>query len=241
MKFKIAFYALVMIMLASGAAFATGYTNPCSTPDPPNVELCAPYGTGIANIYTFTPKDPDMNDLDHTYLYYWGIDVTNAINNLGFDPDDIIGAEITIKNIYDWTKEPNTLWVNLLDGRPTNFGSYTKDGTDVWVWNDNQYPTNKFASANTSNILIDKWTDLDGPATHNDLTFTFDATEVATLITYILNDNKLGIGLDPDCHYYNDGIKLKIYTECEVPEPGSLPLFLSSAFAGLAFIGMRKK
>jgi len=241
MKIKSALFILVAVFLLSGSAFATGFTNPCDTPDPPNVDLCVPYGTGLANVYTFTPKDPDMNDLDHAYLYYWGLDATSAINNLGFVPSDIIGAEITIKNIYDWQKEPNILWINLLDGRPTNFGSYTKDGTDVWVWKDNQYPTNRFASANVPNILIDQWTDVDGPQTHDNLTFTFDATEIATLIAYIMNDNKFGIGVDPDCHYYNDGFKLKIYTECEVPEPGTLPLLLGSALAGLAFLGSRRK
>jgi hypothetical protein len=245
MKVSAVLYTLIMMFVVSGSALATS----------------VPYGTGMADVYTFAPKDRDMNDLEHSDLYYWGIDLNNAISSLGFEPADIIGAKIVIKNVYDWEMEQNRLYINLLDSRPTNLGAFTKDGRDVWVWEDSQDAANDFLAANRPAIKIAQWSDKDGPATHNNRTFNFDAAEIETLIAYISNDNKFGIGIDPDSNlddignFYNDGIKLKIYTKTKdpeptvlsflvntikVPEPGTLPLLLTSALAGLAFIGRRK-
>ena len=38
-------------------------------------------------------------------------------------------------------------------------------------------------------------------------------------------DGVVGFGVDADCHYWNDGVELKVYTECpEIPEPATLSL-----------------
>jgi PEP-CTERM motif-containing protein len=57
-------------------------------------------------------------------------------------------------------------------------------------------------------------------------TYTFQADELAALNTYIV-DGILALGLDPDCHFFNNGISLDLTTITNsqtVPEPGSLLL-----------------
>jgi hypothetical protein len=257
MKIKSVVFIIVAVFLMSGSASAWW----CAPPSPYLVPQqnythvdCMPILTENgpsavkADAFIFTPTDPDLRDLDHNYVYYWGIDVTKAINNDGFNRNEITYATVTFVNIYDWMKEPNdVLWLNLLTGTPTNLGtpvsnSSSADGMqDVIVWQDNQNPSNKFSGANVANILVDKWNDPNGGApTSPPTNLTFDIP-VATLIAY-LADNKFGLGIDPDCHYYNDRVVLTIYTEeCKVPEPGTLPMLLGSALAGLAFFGRRKK
>ena len=36
-----------------------------------------------------------------------------------------------------------------------------------------------------------------------------------------LSDGNFGFGIDPDCHYYNDGITFNITTTHEAPEPAT--------------------
>ena len=46
-------------------------------------------------------------------------------------------------------------------------------------------------------------------------------------------DGRIGLGLDPDCHFYNDGITLRLVT----PEPTSLALL---GLGGLAMMHRRR-
>ncbi|NOT45326.1 MAG: PEP-CTERM sorting domain-containing protein [Acidobacteria bacterium] len=58
-------------------------------------------------------------------------------------------------------------------------------------------------------------------------TYTFTDAQESALATYIGNSagKNIAIGLDPDCHFYNDGIKLSIITgAAPVPEPALLLL-----------------
>jgi hypothetical protein len=52
-----------------------------------------------------------------------------------------------------------------------------------------------------------------------------------------LADGNFGFGIDPDCHYYNDGVVAAIETR-PVPEPATM-LLLASGLMGLA--GVRRK
>jgi len=61
-------------------------------------------------------------------------------------------------------------------------------------------------------------------------TLDFNATAITNLISYINNGNDIALGLDPDCHFYNDGIVFTIYTQDfgpsdVVPEPATMTLF----------------
>jgi hypothetical protein len=67
-----------------------------------------------------------------------------------------------------------------------------------------------------------------------DYTYTFSAGQLTTLTNYINGTNgagsagTIGIALDPDCHFFNDGVSFTMTTQAfttqAVPEPASLML-----------------
>lgn len=70
-----------------------------------------------------------------------------------------------------------------------------------------------------------------------DYTYTFNASQLSALESYISNDGIIAIGFDPDCHFYNDGISFSITgaslpsSASAVPEPASLLLLGSGLLA----------
>jgi len=68
-------------------------------------------------------------------------------------------------------------------------------------------------------------------------TYTFTEAQEDLLQAYIANGGNIAIGLDPDCHFYNDGVMLTITTGAAVPEPAALLLLAPAA----AFAWRRRK
>ncbi len=124
---------------------------------------------------------------------------------------------------------PNWLYIHLLDN--TNlasgvsvFGDNKDDGIDNFVgW--------------VNNIYLDTYIDHNGgggPA--EDYRYTLTADQLTYLNNYT-QDGLFGLGFDPDCHYFNDGVYFHFDTQV-VPEPATVFLFSSGLVA--AFLKRRK-
>lgn len=158
------------------------------------------------NTYTptgtiYQPSPADMYDLDHWRYYTWGID-------LGFSSSDyeIRSAELVFTNIRNWNSDENYLYIHLLDNAAAGLAQGSDNQNDF----DDQFDGIGMKIAEWSNV----------PAgTAVDLVITFDETQLAQLNEWA-QDGNIGFGLDPDCHFYNDGVKFAI----TIPAPGAVLL-----------------
>lgn len=133
-------------------------------------------------------------------------------------------ASITFESLRNWDNNPNDLWITLIDTATV--------GTTVYT--DNQALPNYFGAAG---LEIHHYEDLSSSSLTR--TYTFDAAERVALNNYIA-DNNFGIGIDPDCHFYNCGIELKLVAEPgggEIPEPVAGSILLG----GLGVLAARRK
>jgi hypothetical protein len=187
-----------------------------------------------AAVYTFTPGDKDLADLDHNNFYSWGINWTHS-------SETITGATLKIFNIWDWVNERNdSLYIHLLNNvNPSNPNPSVVIGTDNEGGGDHFVGTPR----------IGTFTDLQGGAQHNPkLNLTYDLGALGllpTLQTYVSDDanHRFGFGFDPDCHYYNDSIQVCITTGTpppSVPEPSVLSM-LGLGLSGIALYLRKKK
>lgn len=195
--------------------------------------------TTRATTFTFTPTDSgiaqetgtpeqnqygDLNDLDHSKYYTWNIESTALKNALLVPGTSILSAKLEIfdlKNYRDSTADH--LYVHLLNQNPSSSGVVS--GTDT----DNApYPTGDkwYTTANSYLFTI-----TGSPAYAGDITYNFLGTELGWLKSYAA-DGKLALGFDPDCHFYNTGVKLTITTGyTHVPEP-------ADASAAVSLLGL---
>jgi hypothetical protein len=182
------------------------------------VLVCSFTGLASATIYTFKPGDyaylntPDPNDkarndlwdLAHQNWYTWGINFNIPIG------ETIIWSSLSFDNIRNWTTETNHLYANLLP--------VAVEG--VFIGNDNQAIGNYYETP--GNHLLFDWSLGTSP---QDKIHVFDSDDLNFLRIAILGGN-FGLAFDPDCHYYNDGVELKVET-APVPEPTTILLVSS--------------
>lgn len=207
-----------------------------------------------ATTYTFNPNPVDLGDLDHHMAYTW------QLNGLTLAGGNITSASLTFTNISNWDNNPNTLFIHLLDAAlatPAHAlinGAYpvilgTAAGSEVTAFTDaptSQAPVtdinDDFAGARylanplvngaaTSNTFLTSYSGLNTTPIPT-LTYNFTAAQLAVLQSYIMNGNNIALGLDPDCHYFNDRVTFTYST----PEAGGTAALLGLALLPLAAV-----
>ncbi len=172
---------------------------------------------------TFTPSISDMQDLDHDYVYAWKISPVSV--PVG---EQITSASLTFLSI-DNSMEPennDALYVRLLSS--ANITSAVQSGKlsrpypsshpNFYRGYDNETSGDALAAYGTQ---LTVYHDPDTSA-HN-YTYTFSDAALSTLAGLISTDHAFGIGFDPDCHYDNCGIQMKINTACTPSVPAPAP------------------
>ncbi|MBL9205310.1 MAG: VPDSG-CTERM sorting domain-containing protein [Opitutaceae bacterium] len=210
--------------------------------------LLAVVSTASAGMYTFTPNPSDLGDLDHHTAVAWGITGTAGLQSQLASGYRISGATICIENIWDWKVEQDKLFINLLDDPKTGVRTYSDNTNDNVLSNFFTASNSSSSSRWNGQSLLTTWTDPKGGSNGAfaiDYTYNFGSADLALLTSYLSdptasNRAAFGLGFDPDCHYYNDGIKLIIYTEkISIPDAGSTVLMLGLGLGALVAIRRR--
>ena len=162
--------------------------------------------------WTYTPDPINMYNLDHGQVYGWGIDATEI------DPmEHVIAAELTFYNIRNWNDQSNILYIHQLNWpNKTAPGLYNINDPDS---GESDFFATDFTGAHTHLVTYEDLSD-EG----QELTYEFTSDDLIVL-NYYLSDGLMGIGVDPDCHFWNDGVELKLITSA-VPTPASIGLGL---------------
>jgi hypothetical protein len=182
---------------------------------------------------------PNQFNLDHTDAYTWRISGVNLAGK------SITSATITFHNISNWDSNPNRLFVHLLDtARNGGVASFqdAPNQTPVIDINDDfagtRFLNNPLVASGTANTFL---TSQSFTMTATNYVYTFTADQLQVLSAYFLNGGDIAFGLDPDCHFWNNGIVFSFTTAATpTPEPASLAL-LATGLAGLYYKRKRKK
>ena len=177
---------------------------------------------GVASadeILTFQPDPVDLYDLPHGKCFTWGIGVPGD-----FTTEPVTSAMLTFTNIENWDDSRNQLYVHLLDHTPLGVRSHN-DG-----WGD---------AFSGQGVLLVEYFNL--PPTADNLVYNFSIGEVAVLNGYLLNGNNMALGVDPDCHFYNDGVSLELTrTTSHTPEPSTTALVGTAVLGLIGFIKRKR-
>jgi hypothetical protein len=99
------------------------------------------------------------------------------------------------------------------------------------------YNSNPLVNTGTGNTLL---TSSSFTTTPVNFVYAFTAPQIQALSAYIANGGNIAFGLDPDCHFWNNGITFQIQTgPHSVPEPTTLAL-LGTGITGF-FLKRRRK
>jgi len=188
--------------------------------------------SSLASVTTlFLPGDADLADLPHDKYFTWGINVSSLSGQT------ITGAKLTYCNIWDWTVEQDHLYTHLLNDAPLGVtpGVDNQGGGDKFIGQgillENGLPDGD------SVLNTPGWNDpVGGHARNFNLVYDFGAMGILDQFIAYAADGRVGFAIDPDCHYFNDRVKLEI-TTAVVPVPGAVLL----GGIGIAMVGWLKR
>jgi hypothetical protein len=194
----------------------------------PAIALLGVLSTAVASAQTtktYKPSPVDLYDLDHHKAYTWRID------NVNLTGKTITSASLFIDNIRNWDTNPNMLFIHMLDtAKGSGVRSFTDDPSNsvpvpvseiIDDFVNPRYHGNAawLVAAGTADTFLDSRAFTTSAV---DYLFTFNASQLQTLQSYIMNGQNVAFGFDPDCHFWNDGIKFKM-TYINTPPPPSTP------------------
>lgn len=172
----------------------------------------------VAMQYVRQPVPSDLYELEHQKAYRWGINLVIPANEI------IVSASLFFDNIRNWDSNPNVLYVTLIDNATAG----------VTIYTDNENPSNYFSSWGPSLVTY-----VNLPPTPQDITYNFTGPRLQDLRDFLANNN-FGIGIDPDCHFYNCGITLTVET-AQVPEPSTYAMMAAGLAATLGTGVLRRR
>jgi hypothetical protein len=185
--------------------------------------------TTRATSYNYAPTPADLNDLDHHSAYTWRID------NINLGAATITGASLTFTNIANWDANPNVLFMHLFDtARYSGVRSFIDSVSDTQMADNFASPLlafNPLIASGTGNTFLTSKSFTMTPTTY---TYTFTAVQLAALQSYIAHGGDIAFGLDPDCHFFNNGVTFTMNT-MSVPDGGTTAVLLGLTMVGLCF------
>ena len=195
-------------------------------------------------------------------MYSW------KIKNIDLTNREIVGASLSFTNIRNWNSEANVLHMRLFDdARNDGFKGFYDDNpnngnvtdlTDDFI--NTRYHNGKdatganapwlFNAGTASTFLVDKSF---GTTTSNYSFDLFGNGHAQVLTNYLLNGKNLAFGFDPDCHYFNDGVKFTLVTKAAstpggkygngnpIPEAGTVSLLVLGGIGTIVGISVRRR
>ncbi|MDD5673867.1 MAG: PEP-CTERM sorting domain-containing protein [Chitinivibrionales bacterium] len=184
----------------------------------------------FGDVITLSPTPSNIGSLNEGESYAWNI--TTLPVGVSYQ-----SAELVINNLSESFGTPNALFVHLL-ANPVHGPKWWKNnGSPDVVYTEDALGmpplTDDFNLFGFTNISLVTYNNITTPVTE---TWDFTGSQLSTLNSYAA-DGKIAIGFDPDCHFTNTGITLKLTT---VPEPGMLTV-LGLSLLGLLGLARRKK